>query len=55
MIKTIRKGIEVFEDKEKFRNWLCTPSIALGGAMPISYDWETIYGQLVRIEYGIYS
>lgn len=55
MIKTIRKGIEIFGNKENFREWLCSPNIAMGGNMPIAYDWELIYDVLGRIEHGVFA
>jgi putative toxin-antitoxin system antitoxin component (TIGR02293 family) len=58
--KVIAKGLEVFEEKEAFLQWLHTSNTALGGAKPI--DWmpssigrEQLLEVLVRIEYGMYS
>lgn len=58
--KVIAKGLEVFEEKESFLDWLQNSNTALGGAKPI--DWmssfvgrEQLFELLVKIEYGIYS
>jgi putative toxin-antitoxin system antitoxin component (TIGR02293 family) len=58
--KVIAKGLEVFEEKEAFLEWLHTSNTALGGAKPI--DWmpssigrEQLLEVLVSIEYGMYS
>jgi hypothetical protein len=51
MIQAIRKGIELF-GKEKFRLWLSTSNYAMGGVKPIDYDWNIIYEELIRIEFG---
>jgi putative toxin-antitoxin system antitoxin component (TIGR02293 family) len=58
--KVIAKGMEVFEEKEAFLEWLHTSNTALGGAKPL--DWmassigrEQLLDLLVRIEYGMYS
>ena len=52
MIQAIRKGFELFGDKEKFRLWLSLPNYAMGGKPPLDYDWDTIYEELIRIEFG---
>jgi putative toxin-antitoxin system antitoxin component (TIGR02293 family) len=53
-------GFEVFDDKEKFNQWMFTNNKALGGQPP--YDLiDNIFGReevrkiLGRIEYGVYS
>jgi len=51
MIKAIRKGIEIF-GKENFRIWLSEPNYAMGGKPPIDYDWDLIFEELIRIEFG---
>jgi putative toxin-antitoxin system antitoxin component (TIGR02293 family) len=58
--KVIAKGLDVFEEKEAFLDWLHTPNTALGGVKPI--DWmpssigrEQLLDLLVSIEYGMYS
>ena len=51
MIKAIRKGIELF-GKENFRMWLSEPNYAMGGFKPTYWDWDTIYNELISIEFG---
>src|SRR5437588_9630129 len=54
------KAIEVLESEENARNWLTSPQVGLGGAVPLDYA-ETELGArevedlLGRIEYGVYS
>lgn len=54
------KAIEVFETEQNARQWLTSPQVGLGGAMPLDYA-ETEVGArevedlLGRIEYGVYS
>jgi len=54
------KAVEVLESEENARNWLTSPQIGLGGAVPLDYA-ETELGArevedlLGRIEYGVYS
>ncbi|MFA5207327.1 MAG: MbcA/ParS/Xre antitoxin family protein [Candidatus Paceibacterota bacterium] len=52
MIQAIRKGFEIFGDKESFRLWLSEPNFAMGGKAPLEYDWNFIYEELIRIEFG---
>lgn len=53
-------GYEVFEDKDRFNNWMKIANRALGGITPLSL-LDTIYGTeevkhlIGRIEYGVYS
>jgi putative toxin-antitoxin system antitoxin component (TIGR02293 family) len=54
------KAVEVFESEENARQWLASPQVGLGGAVPLEYA-ETELGArevedlLGRIEYGVYS
>src|SRR5262245_3335407 len=54
------KAVEVMESEEDARQWLTSPQIGLGGAVPLDYA-ETELGArevedlLGRIEYGVYS
>lgn len=53
-IKIFRLGLDTFEDKEKFRRWLCKPNISLGGAIPKELMNTQVLNCLYRIEYGNY-
>ncbi len=60
MAEVNKEGLEVFGDKEKFRNWLNTPSFALGNMKPFellsdSYGKELVLGELTRIHHGIFA
>jgi putative toxin-antitoxin system antitoxin component (TIGR02293 family) len=51
-------GLSVFGDGERLKQWLETPSLALGGQKPIellkdSYGKELVLSELTRINYGI--
>jgi len=52
-------GREIFGDKDKFNEWLRTPSEALGNVSPLSL-MDTLYGidevkkEIGRIAYGVY-
>jgi putative toxin-antitoxin system antitoxin component (TIGR02293 family) len=54
------KAVQVMESEENARQWLASPQIGLGGAVPLVYA-ETEVGArevedlLGRIEYGVYS
>ncbi len=56
----LSKAIEVLESAENARQWLASPQVGLGGAVPLEYA-ETELGArevedlLGRIEYGVYS
>lgn len=55
-----KMGLEVFGDMDKFRNWLHTPSFALGNLKPFdllsgSYGKELVLGELTRIQHGIFA
>lgn len=58
--RLIGKATEVLETKENARQWLGSPQIGLGGAIPLDYA-ETEVGArevedlLGRIEYSVYS
>jgi putative toxin-antitoxin system antitoxin component (TIGR02293 family) len=59
MAEVTKIGLDVFGEMEKFRNWLNTPSFALGGLEPIellkdSYGKEMVIGELVRIDHGVF-
>ena len=53
-------GYEVFEDKERFNQWMLRPSQALGGQAPYDlihsqFGREEVRNVIGRIEYGVYS
>lgn len=53
-------GIEVFENKENFEEWMNSKIIALGGVKPkslldSSYGIQMVKTILGRIEHGVYS
>ncbi|TDE13412.1 DUF2384 domain-containing protein [Dyadobacter psychrotolerans] len=53
-------GYEVFEDTERFNNWIFRPNQALGGLPPFDfldnqYGREEVKDLIGRIDYGVYS
>ncbi|WP_246073859.1 antitoxin Xre/MbcA/ParS toxin-binding domain-containing protein [Fluviicola chungangensis] len=53
-------GYEVFDTKEDFKNWLMTPSRALGNKKPFelldsSFGFEMVENEIARIQYNVYS
>ncbi len=53
-------GHEVFDTKEDFKNWLMTPSKALGGKIPFelldsSLGFKIVEDEIIRIQYNVYS
>lgn len=60
MAEVTQAGLEVFNDREKFKLWLETPNFALGGPKPVellkdSYGKELVLSELTRINYGIFA
>ena len=54
------KAVEVLESQEDARQWLASPQIGLGGAVPLDYAGTEVGAREVedllgRIEYGVYS
>ncbi len=54
------KGIEVFEDKDRFISWMNHPNKALGNRTPMGllnsrFGAEVVLDELGRIEYGVVS
>jgi putative toxin-antitoxin system antitoxin component (TIGR02293 family) len=54
------KGVEVFEDKEKFLIWLNKPHKVFSGKTPFHmlhshFGTELVMEELGRIEFGVYS
>jgi putative toxin-antitoxin system antitoxin component (TIGR02293 family) len=53
-------GYEVFDDDNKFNNWMLRPNRALGGEAPYNlldnqYGREEVKNLIGRIDYGVYS
>lgn len=53
-------GYEVFDTKEDFKNWLITPSRALGDKKPFelldsSFGFEMVEYEIIRIQHNVYS
>lgn len=53
-------GFKVFDSQEKFKQWLDTPSRALGNKKPFelldsSMGFELVESEIIRIKYNVYS
>jgi len=53
-------GYEVFDSPNQFKNWLMTPSKALGNKRPFdfldsSFGFEIVTNEIIRIQYNVYS
>jgi putative toxin-antitoxin system antitoxin component (TIGR02293 family) len=53
-------GFEVFEDEDRFNQWMTKPNRALGGQVPYDiidnqYGREEVKNLIGRIDYGVYS
>lgn len=53
-------GYEVFDTKQDFKQWLLTPSRALGHKIPFelldsSFGFEMVENEITRIQYNVYS
>lgn len=53
-------GFEVFEDQDKFNEWVFKPNKALGGKQPFElldnqFGREKVKNVIGRIDYGVYS
>jgi putative toxin-antitoxin system antitoxin component (TIGR02293 family) len=53
-------GFDVFDSQERFKNWLITPSRALGNKKPFelldsSLGFEMVESEIIRIQYNVYS
>lgn len=60
LAEVIVYGTEVFEDVDKLRLWMDTPSLALGHKRPIdlvknSYGKELVMRELTALEYGVFA
>jgi putative toxin-antitoxin system antitoxin component (TIGR02293 family) len=54
------KGVEVFEDKDKFLSWINHPNTSLANRTPMSllssrFGTEMVVDELGRIEHGVFS
>jgi putative toxin-antitoxin system antitoxin component (TIGR02293 family) len=50
----------VFDSQDQFKQWLVTPSKALGNKTPFelldsSFGFEVVENEIVRIQYNVYS
>lgn len=58
--EVMARGAEVFEDKERFLQWLKQPSAALGGKLPMDllgsqFGIAVVLDELGRIEHGVFA
>ena len=58
LAEVVNKGVDVFGDVEKLKQWLETENYALGNLKPIellkdSYGKELVLSELTRIDHGI--
>jgi putative toxin-antitoxin system antitoxin component (TIGR02293 family) len=58
--RLLGKASEVLESEEHARQWLTSPQVGLGGAVPLDYAGTEVGAREVedllgRIEYGVYS
>lgn len=59
LAEVISMGNSVFDSPDDFKNWLITPSLALGREKPVnlldnSYGKDLVIAELNRIEYGVF-
>ena len=57
--RLFRLGYEVFDSPEKFKNWLFTPSKALGNKKPFDFldsslGFNVVENEITRIQHNIY-
>jgi putative toxin-antitoxin system antitoxin component (TIGR02293 family) len=60
LTRLFHKGIEVFNDKEKFNTWLFRPNKSLEDQKPIelietSLGIDLVFDELLKIEHGVFS
>ena len=58
--RALLKAEAIFNDAEKLKNWLHSPSLALGQRTPLSlldtsFGAQMVMDELGRMEYGVYS
>lgn len=56
----LKRGVEIFGDKESFMAWLHCPSLAFAGQTPLSLlhtpsGVEMVLDEIGRIEHGVLS
>lgn len=60
LAKLFGLGFEVFDNRDDFKQWLLSPSKALGNKIPFelldsSFGFEMVENEIVRIQYNVYS
>ena len=60
LARLFHKGIQVFNDKEKFNTWLNRPNKSLENLKPIelietSLGIDLVFDELLKIEHGVFS
>ena len=60
LAKLFGLGYTVFDTREDFKDWLMTPSRALGNKKPFdlldsSFGFEMVEREIIRIQYNVYS
>ena len=58
--EVVAKGVEVFEDRDRFLTWMQQPNVALGNKTPVSllssrFGTQMVLDELGRIEHGVLS
>ncbi len=58
ILLVLRRGLEVFEDEDRFLHWISAKSTALGGVAPKelldnAFGIQLVRDELGRIEYGV--
>jgi putative toxin-antitoxin system antitoxin component (TIGR02293 family) len=58
--EVVAKGVEVFEDRDRFLTWMQQPNVALGNKTPRSllssrFGTQMVLDELGRIEHGVLS
>jgi putative toxin-antitoxin system antitoxin component (TIGR02293 family) len=58
--EVVAKGVEVFEDRDRFLLWMQQPNVAFGNKTPLSllssrFGTQMVLDELGRIEHGVLS
>jgi len=58
--EVVARGMDIFEDKDKFLSWMMQPNTALSYKVPLKllasrFGIEMVLDEIGRIEYGVYS
>jgi putative toxin-antitoxin system antitoxin component (TIGR02293 family) len=58
--EVVARGVEIFEEKEHFLNWMRQPNVSLGNKTPLSllssrFGTQMVLDELGRIEHGVLS